>query len=160
MAFDAFLKLDGVPGESADDKHKGEIEILSFSWGLSNSGSFASGGGGGEGKASFSDVTFESATQSSSPLLALYTANGKHIPSALLTLRKRGQAQTAFVKITMSPVLVSSYHQAGATEGDQPFDEFTLSWAEIEFDYFPQAADGSAGTPIVFHWDAAANKAP
>lgn len=158
MAFDAFLKLDGVPGESADDKHKGEIEILSFSWGVSNSGSFASGGGGGTGKASFSDVTFESATQSSSPRLAQFTANGKHIPTALLTLRKRGQQQTEFIKITMSEVIVSSYNQAGSADGDRPFDVFALNWSEIEFDYFPQAADGSAGTPIVFHWDAAANK--
>ena len=158
MAFDAFLKLDGVPGESVDDKHKGEIEILSFSWGVSNPGSFAFGGGGGAGKATFSDVTFESATQSSSPLLAAFTANGKHIASALLTLRKAGQQRTEFVKITMSPVIVSSYNQAGFGNGDRPFDTFALTWSEIEFDYFPQAADGSAGTPIVFHWDAAANK--
>ena len=35
MAFDAFLKLDGVKGESFDNTHKGEIDILSFSWGVS-----------------------------------------------------------------------------------------------------------------------------
>jgi type VI secretion system secreted protein Hcp len=58
MAVDMFLKLDGIPGESRDSKHKGEIEIESFSWGASNSGSAAHGSGGGAGKVAMQDFSF------------------------------------------------------------------------------------------------------
>ncbi|MCP6726322.1 type VI secretion system tube protein Hcp, partial [Klebsiella pneumoniae] len=51
-AVDMFLKLDGVTGESQDSKHKGEIHIESFSWGMNQTGASGSGGGGGAGKVS------------------------------------------------------------------------------------------------------------
>ena len=153
MAFDAFLKLDGIPGESQDKTHKDEIEIFSFSWGLSNSGSFASGSGGGTGKASFQDVHFESATSKASPLVAKACATGEHIKQAMLSLRKAGGEQVEYIKVMLSDVLVSSYNQAGATEGDRPEDAFSLNFAKIEFDYFPQKADGSLDAPVVFWCD-------
>jgi type VI secretion system secreted protein Hcp len=151
MAFDAFLKLDGIPGESQDKSHKGEIEILSFSWGLNNAASHA-GSGGGVGKASFQDVHFAAATTKASPLLARSCATGAHIKRATLTLRKAGKAQIEFIKIMLSDVLVSSYDQAG-TEGAVPHDAFSLNFVKIEFDYVPQKADGSADAPVVFSFD-------
>jgi type VI secretion system secreted protein Hcp len=153
MAFDAFLKLDGIPGESQNKAHKGEIEVLSFSWGLSNAGSHAAGSGGGVGKASFQDVHFASATTKASPLLARSCATGAHIKQATLTLRKSGQSQIEFIKIMLSDVLVSSYDQAGATEGNAPHDAFSLNFVKIEFDYFPQKASGGVDTPVVFSFD-------
>ena len=79
MAFDAFLKLDGIPGESNDKSHPNEIEIESYSWGVSNSGSLGSGGGGGAGKASFTDMNFTAPASAAGPLLAAACATGKHI---------------------------------------------------------------------------------
>lgn len=161
MAFNAFLKIDGIPGESNDKVHKNEIEVLSFSWGLSNSSSGSSSGGGGAGKASFQDFSFTSSTQSSSPLLALSCASGKHLPSALLTLRKGGAGGgIEFVKINLQDVLVSSYSEAGDANGsdDRPTDAVSLNFGRIEFDYFPQAAGGTTAQPIVFSWDLAQNK--
>jgi type VI secretion system secreted protein Hcp len=158
MAFDAFLKLDGISGESQDKSHKDEIEIFSFSWGLSNSGSFSSGGGGGAGKASFQDLHFESATTKASPLLAKACARGEHIDNATLTLRKAGGGQIEFIKVMLTDVLVSSYDQAGATEGDVPADAFSLNFNKVEFDYFPQKADGSVDAPVVFSFDRAQQK--
>lgn len=110
MAVDAFLKLDGIPGESQDDKHKGEIDIMSFSWGASNVSSTSSGSGGGAGKVSVQDFSFSKSTDVSSPQLFLHCANGQHINSAVLTVRKQGQD---YVKWTLTNVLVSSYQTGG-----------------------------------------------
>src|ERR1700704_1221479 len=113
MAFDAFLKIDGIEGESADDAHKGEVEVLSFSWGVTQTGS-ASGGGGGAGKASFHDINFTQRQSKASPLLFKACATGQHIKKAVLTVRKAGgRQQTEFIKIELEDVLVSSYLPAG-----------------------------------------------
>ena len=113
MAYDAFLKLDGIRGESNDKAHKGEIEISSYSWGVANSGSFSHGGGGGEGKATFQDLHFGMTMSKASPKLMSACATGKHIPSAVLTCRKAGGTQTEFLKIKLADVLVSSYQNGG-----------------------------------------------
>src|SRR5580765_8167047 len=113
MAFDAFLKIEGIDGESTDDKHKGEIEISSFSWGVSNPGSFASGGGGGSGKVSFQDLHFTATTSKASPKLFLFCATGEHFKKATLTCRKAGGesqgSRAEFLYVKMEDVLVSSY---------------------------------------------------
>ena len=117
MAYDAFLKLDGIEGESNDKAHKGEIEISSYSWGVANSGSFSHGGGGGEGKATFQDLHFGMPMSKASPKLMSSCATGKHIPSAVLTCRKAGGTQTEFLKIKLADVLVSSYQNGGNNSG-------------------------------------------
>jgi type VI secretion system secreted protein Hcp len=155
MAFDAFLKLDGIPGESQDKNHPGEIEIESYSWGLSNTSSGSAGGGGGAGKASFQDISFTSAASAAGPLLALACATGRHIASALLTLRKNGGGGFEFTKIKLQDVLVSSYQQAGGASEheDRPLETFSLNFSKITFDYFPQAASGQAAPPVEFTFD-------
>ena len=45
MAVDMFIKIKGHDGESKDDKHKKQIDVLAWSWGMSQSGSFHTGGG-------------------------------------------------------------------------------------------------------------------
>ena len=139
MAYDAFLKLDGIEGESNDKAHKGEIEISSYSWGVANSGSFSHGGGGGEGKATFQDLHFGMPMSKASPKLMSSCATGKHIPSAVLTCRKAGGTQTEFLKIKLADVLVSSYQNGGNNSGpdaDQfPQDQLSLVFAKIDFLY-------------------------
>src|SRR2546430_3152894 len=107
-AVDFFLKIEGVDGESTDDKHKGEIDIESFSWGVSQSGSHGAGGGGGAGKASFQDLHFHTHVDKSSPKLFLACATGEHFKKAVLTCRKARQEQQEYMKITMSDCLVSA----------------------------------------------------
>jgi type VI secretion system secreted protein Hcp len=162
MAFDAFLKLDGIPGESQDKNHPNEIEIESYSWGLSNSGSLGSGGGGGAGKASFQDMSFTSLASAAGPLLAAACATGRHIANAVLTLRKSGGGGGGleFIKIKLEDVLVSSYSQGGAADGQasRPSEDFSLNFAKITFDYYPQAAGGQAGTPVEFNFDLRENR--
>src|SRR6187402_1470714 len=102
MAFDAFLKIEGIDGESGDSKHKDEIEILSFSWGVSNPSSLSgAGGGGGLGRAMLQDFSLTHRVDKSSPILFLSCCTGKHIPSATLTCRKSGATQLEFLKIKM-----------------------------------------------------------
>ena len=113
--FDAFLKLDGIKGESADSKHKGEIDIMSFSWGMSQTGVSATGGGGGAGKVHVHDLVITKKTDASSPLLFLNCANGAHIKEATLVVRKAGGTQLEYLKIKLTDVLVSSYKPAGST---------------------------------------------
>jgi type VI secretion system secreted protein Hcp len=153
MASDIFLKIEEIPGESQDNAHKGEIEIFSYSWGLSQTGTASSGGGGGAGKASFQDLHFESTVTKASPLLAKFCATGQHIKKATLVVRKAGERSVEYIKVTLEDVLVSSYQQAGSNAGDRPEDAFSLNYAKIEFDYFPQRADGSLDTPVVFSFD-------
>jgi type VI secretion system secreted protein Hcp len=111
--FDAFLKLDGIKGESADAKHKGEIDIMSFSWGMSQTGVSATGGGGGAGKVQVHDIEFTKKTDASSPLLFLNCANGAHIKEANFVVRKAGGTQLEYLKIKLTDVLVSSYKPHG-----------------------------------------------
>src|SRR5580700_1794284 len=97
MASDIFAKLGDIKGESLDDKHKDEIEVLSFSWGVNNAGSMASGSGGGEGKSSFSDISFTHNYDKASPILFQACANGTHIKDATITHRKAGKGQQEYL---------------------------------------------------------------
>ena len=112
--FDAFLKIGDIKGESLDDKHKNEIDVMSFSWGMTQTGVSATGGGGGAGKVRMIDFCFVAKTSSASPLLMLNCANGTHIKEATLVCRKAGGTQLEYLKIKLTDVLVSSYKPAGS----------------------------------------------
>ena len=158
MAFDAFLKLDGIEGESTDDAHKGEIEVFSFSWGVTQTGTTGGGGGGGAGKASFQDIHFAQRTSKASPLLFKACATGQHIKKAVLTVRKAGgRQQLEFIKIELEDVLISSYLPSGDTGGDAPAEEVALNFSKIQFTYTPQKADGSADEAVTAGFDLKGN---
>lgn len=156
---DYFLKIDGVPGESEDAKHKEEIELESFSWGETNSGSHATGAGGGSGKVQMQDFHFVKKYDKSSPVLALKCAGGDHIKKAVLTARKAGTDQQEYLVITMSDLLVSSYQFGGSAQGDIiPTDQASLNFAKIEGEYKMQKPDGTLGAGVKWGWDQKANK--
>ena len=137
MAFDAFLKLDGIPGESMDKTHLGWIEIDSFSWGVENASSVTGSGVGG-GKASASDFNFLAPTSKASPNLMLACATGQHLASAMLSCRKAGgPGQVEFVKITLTDCLISSYQTGGSGEGNEtvPEDSTSIAFRKIDFLY-------------------------
>src|SRR4051794_9371957 len=101
MAEDVFAKIGDIKGESLDAKHKDEIEVLSYSWGVQNSGSMASGSGGGEGKASFHDLSFTHNIDKASPVLMQACATGVHMKEATITHRKSGKGQQEFLIVKM-----------------------------------------------------------
>jgi len=156
-AVDYFLKIDGIPGESTDDKHGGEIDLMSWSWGESNSGSHGAGGGGGAGKVSMSDFSFVMRVNVASPKLFLHCANGKHIPSALVTCRKAGTQQQEYLKIKFTNLLISSYQTGGSSGDVVPVDQIAFNFGKIELTYAPQKADGTLGSPVVHHYDLTKN---
>lgn len=142
-AVDYFLKIDTIKGESKADKHKDEIDIDSFSWGASQSGTFATGGGGGAGKVAMQDFHFTMGMNTASPALFLACAQGAHLKNATLTCRKAGKDQQEFLKVTMSDVMVSSFQTGGQGGGDVvPSDQISLNFAKIEIEYKEQDASG------------------
>jgi len=152
-AIDYFLKLDGIAGESMDSKHKGEIELLSFSFGETLSAGPGAGGGGGAGKVEMSDFSFTARTSKASPQLFLHCAQGKHIKTALLTVRKAGQSQQEYIKLKLTDVLVSSYAFGADEDEGAPLDAFELNFVKLAFDYFTQKADGSLDAGTHGGWD-------
>jgi len=156
-AIDYFLKIDGIPGESTDAKHKGEIDVLSWSWGETQPIAGGGGGGGGAGRVEMTELHVSATLSKASPPLLLACASGKHIKSAVLTGRKAGKAQAEFLTFSLSDVLVSSYQTGGAT-AEAPLDSISLNFSKIELTYKEQTAKGSPGTPIRVGWDRVANK--
>jgi len=157
MAVDMFLKLNGVTGESKDKVHTKEIDVLSWSWGLMNSGSAHVGGGAGSGKVSVQDVTLSKVVDSSSPKLMLACCNGTHYPSAVLTVRKAGGKPVEYIKVKMEEILIAGVSTGGSYSEDRLTENIILNFAKVSMDYTPQKADGSADTAIPFAWDIAAN---
>jgi type VI secretion system secreted protein Hcp len=152
-----FLKLDGIIGESRDKTHKDEINVLAFSWGASN---FVSGGGsgGGTGKVDFQDISFTTYTNAASTAVLLQLAQGRHIKSGILTLRKAGETPLEFIKIELSDCVISSYSSGGSSGEDIPTENFSLNFQKVEFTYTEQDPTGKAGEVHSMNWDLATNK--
>jgi type VI secretion system secreted protein Hcp len=157
MAVDMFLKLDGIKGESADAKHKGEIDIVSWQWGVSQTGTMAHGGGGGAGKSSLSDLTITHTLDAASPILALHCTTGQHIKSGTLVNRKAGKDQQEYYIIKLSDILITNVSDSAG--GDIPHESVSMNYAKIEVEYKPQKADGSLDAGIKWGWDLKAIKA-
>jgi type VI secretion system secreted protein Hcp len=159
MPSDYLLEIDGIKGESSDDKHKGTIEVESFSWGATQQGSFSAGSGGGAGKVSFQDLHLTTRVNKSSPILMLACATGQHIKKATLFVRKAGGDQHDYYKVDMTDLLVSSYQSGGSSGSDAlPVDQFSLNFGAIKFEYKPQKADGSLDSAVTAGYDLKANK--
>lgn len=157
---DYFLKVEGIEGESTDDKHKGEIDVLSWSWGETQSGTHQAGSGGGAGKVSMQDFHFVMKVNKASPKLMQACASGEHLKKAVLVCRKAGKDQQEYLKVTLSDVLVSSYQTGGSSGADIiPTDQISLNYAKIEFEYKEQKQDGTLGGAIKGGWNIKENKA-
>jgi type VI secretion system secreted protein Hcp len=156
MAVDVFLKLGDIKGESADAKHKDEIDVLSWSWGVANTGGIAHGGGGGAGKASFNDLTIVHRVDKASPVLMTTCATGGHIPTGILVARKAGKGQQEYFIWKMDTVFVTSVSPSGSSE--EPTETVTLQFAKLDVEYKPQKPDGSLDAGVHFKYDVKANK--
>jgi type VI secretion system secreted protein Hcp len=157
MASQMFLKLDEVSGESTDEMHHDEIEVLSWSWGLAQSASTHSGGGGGAGRVTVNDLAFTKLLDIASPHLLTMCCNGRHVPKAVLTVRSSGETPLEYLTLTLDEVLVSSISVA-ATDGDvRPAENVTLNFARFHFAYARQGSDGRIGEPVKAEWDIGRN---
>ena len=156
MAVDVFLKLADVKGESKDDKHKDEIEVLSWSWGISNPVDARAGAGKGAGKANFHDLNFMHSVDKASPVLMKACTMGDHFKEATLTSRKAGKGQQEYLIVKLKEVFVSSIQPSGSSE--HPMESVSLVFGHIDLEYKPQKEDGSLDAGIHFIYDLLKNK--
>ena len=154
MAFEAFLKIDGLDGESTRKGFEKQLEIKSFNWGAANSVTIGSGGGGA-GKVSVTTFNISKNTDAASPRLFQSCCNGTHYAKALVTLSRSGsRSPDDFIKYEFDNVYVQSVQWSGATGGDDtPLESVSFAFSKVSFTYTPQNPDGSKGTPSVGTWD-------
>jgi type VI secretion system secreted protein Hcp len=158
MAVDAFLKLGDLKGESPVDGHEDEIQILSWSWGVSQSGTTHRGSGGGAGKADVQDMSLTHYVDTASPALLLGCCTGKHYDEAVLTLRKAGEKPLDYLKITLKEVIITSVSSGGSSGSEEIIENFTLNFAMFTFAYQPQDNKGAKkGGAIEVNYDIAKN---
>jgi type VI secretion system secreted protein Hcp len=158
MAVDALLKIDGIDGEAHDDKHKGWIDVLSWSFSSSQPGNTHTGGGSSAGKANFGDVNIVKAFDKASSYLMQHVANGKHIKEATLKMRKAGETKVDYLVIKMTDLIIASYDTGGSGGEEALTEQFSMNFAKIEWSYHEQAEDGSKGTEHKMGWDIKAQK--
>lgn len=156
MASDIFAKLGDIKGESLDSKHKDEIEVLSYSWGVTNAGSMGHGSGGGEGKATFHDLSFVHNIDKASPVLMQYCATGVHIKEATIVHRKAGKQQHEYLIVKMNDVIITGVTHGGS--GDGHSENVSVSFAKVAVEYKPQKPDGSLDAGVFFKYDLKAQK--
>ena len=158
MAVDMFLKLDPIKGESADQKHKNEIDVLSWSWGLNQTGSQHHSAGGGAGKVSVHDLHFTHWADKSTAYLIKACAKGEHIAKGILTVRKAGgQSAVEYIKITMEDLIVTSISTGGSGGEDRLTENVSLNFRKFKYEYTAQTDKGGAGETAQFGWDVAGN---
>ena len=157
MAVDMFLKIGDIKGESKDDAHADEIDVVNWDWGVSNSGSMHSGGGGGTGKSSVRDLSIVKYVDSSSPNLFRLCCSGDHVSDAVLTVRKSGGKPLEYLIIQLKKVMVTSVSTGGGSDDDRIVETITLNFAECEVKYTPQADDGTPLAEIPAGYNIEAN---
>ena len=162
MALDMFINMGAkIKGESTDKVQgpKGDIDVLAWSWGMSQSGTTHMGGGGGAGKANFQDISFTKYIDKSTNGLMTALAKGSHIDKVVLLVRKAGEGQKKYLEITMQTVIVTSISTGGSGGEDRLTENVTLNFAKVKFAYAMQDSKGGVGADADFAWDIAANAA-
>lgn len=151
MAVDYFLKLDGVQGESQDEKHKNEIQVLSWSWGAANVSSVAGTGGSGAGKADLSDVSMMLNFDKSTPKFFKSVCAGSHIASGTLSAIKAGGNGKPYLKVDFKEIFVTGLQMSAA--GEVPAVSLSFSYDEIKIDYSAQDEKGNMASvgPVTFN---------
>ena len=163
MAFDAFLKIDGIPGESTDDKHKDWIEIQSFNFGMEqpSSATDSSAGGGTTERVNLDDLSIVKHLDKASPKIYESCCNGKHLKDVTLELCRAGGDKVKYLEVKMEQVVISTAHPGGNSAANDGFPTETVSFnfAKVKWTYTQQKrADGSGGGNVAGGWDLTANK--
>jgi len=160
MAYDAYLKIDGIKGESKADKMKDTIDLQSFKWGANNPTTMGKGGGAAGGKVALSSFNFRKRTDVASPKLFEACCNGTHIKEATLTLRKAGGKEALnYLEYKFSDLFIDSVQWEGAQGGDEtPMEAVSFAFAKVQITYTEQTAQGAGSGKVMGSWDQVANK--
>lgn len=161
MAFDAYLKIEGVEGEATRKGFEKYIEIYSFSFGVSNPVSIGTGrGGASTGKASLSSFNVMTRMEKSNPTLFQDCCSGKHYPTAEVTLNKSGAESNPFLKYEFVGVYIESLQWSGSSGGDDvPTASLSFAFEKVKMTYQQQDSKGNVGKPVIGSWDVTANVA-
>jgi len=158
MAVDQFIKIGDIVGESQDNAHSGEIDVLSWDWGMAQSGTMHSGSGGGGGKVAIQDISITKTVDKATPVLMKACSDGTQFPEAVLTIRKAGTEPLEYLIITMTDVIITSVSTGGSGGEDVIRETTKLNFAQVSVEYQPQAPDGSPeGGTITYGWNIAGN---
>jgi type VI secretion system secreted protein Hcp len=155
MALEAFLKIEGIPGESRKQGHADEIDILSFSFGASNPTTVGKGTGAGASQVNLSSFNIMKSTDLASTALFLRCAKGEHIPTAIVTLRKAGgENALEYLQYKFSKVYVDNIQWSGSSGGDDsPTESLSLAFEKVEIVYSQQGEGGTAKKTVGSGWD-------
>jgi len=160
MAFDVFLKIDGIPGDSTDDKHKDWIEILSCSMGIAHQQPTGYSGPAASTRSVFNDFSIVKHLDKCSPKLALACASGHLIKDITMDICRAGGDKFKYMEYKMSDCAITSWKPGGTAKGADavPVEEVTFNYHKIEWTYSQQKRpDGSGGGNVSSNWDLMAN---
>ncbi|MBX7219360.1 MAG: type VI secretion system tube protein Hcp [Blastocatellia bacterium] len=166
MSFDAFIKFDGIQGESRDSKHKDWIEVLSYNFSVNQTASISSSSHGSKSaeRANFSDFHFTKALDKATPFMAFACASGQHFPKVMIEIcRAAGNDKEVFMRYTLQDVLLTGYSTSGSGGGGEgetiPTENIGITYGKIEWNYIPtDQTTGRAMGNISKGWDVRQNK--
>lgn len=162
MAVDMFIKFEpAVEGESADSKHKKEIDVLAWSWSMSQNGTMHLGSGGGAGKVNVNDLSFTKYVDKSTPALLMAVCQGKHFDKVHLVVRKAGGPDALeYIKIELINVMVTGVSSGGSGGEERLTENVSLNFAEFKYVYQPQNDKGAKeGGEVKANFNIRKNKA-
>jgi type VI secretion system secreted protein Hcp len=159
MAVDMFIKIDDVAGESRDRTNKDWIDVLAWSWGMSNSGSAHTGGGIGAGKANVQDISLTKYLDKSSPALQFACLKGTHFGEANILVRKAGDKPLDYLKIKLEDLIVTSVSTGGSGGEDRLTENVTLNFAKVTLEYYAQDDKGAGKKAGQYTYNIAENAA-
>ena len=158
MSSKIFLKIGNIKGESTDDKHKDEIEVFSWSWGVTNAATVGPGSGSAAGRPTFNDLNFTHRYDKAAPLLWRACAVGEHFTEATLVGTKQGKGPQDYLVVKMNDVVVTSASASDSSGAVEAMEQVSVKFAKVDVEYKPQKADGSLGAGVRFKYDIKANK--
>lgn len=161
MANDIYLKIDDLVGDSQDKatpSHEGEIQVLGFSWGMTQTGTTHLSTGGGSGKVSVNDISFTKRMDTTSTNIIQKCCDGTHFNQAVFTVRKAGgKNPVEYLKITLIDLIISSVTTSVAPESETVIENVTLNFAKFKLAYTPQDYQGNPQAEMPSSWDIPGN---
>ena len=157
MSVDMFLTIKGAKGESEDDAYAEAIDVLAWSFGMSQSGSMHVGGGGGSGKVSVQDISITKWVDSSSCIMQQWCCKGTHIDEASLIVRKAGDKPLDYIVIDLKEVIIASVSTGGSGGEDKLTENVSLNFKEFKTTYRSQEKSGAKKAEFKWAWNIAKN---
>ena len=155
MAVDMFLRIEGIKGESKDSKRTDHIQVLSWSWDVSQTGTAGTGTGLTAGKVEHHDIEIRKLVDKASPILYKFCCNGDHIPSADLYVRKAagGTEALEYIVLHFEDLVITGFNLGGQPKADQIEEVVKLNYAKVQITYTPQDNKGQGMPPVLAGWN-------